>query len=360
MSLSERQLCDFGPFRLDPPERLLLRDGQPVPLPPKAYDLLLALAAHAGHLMTKEDLLKEVWPGTFVEEANLSYTVSLLRKALGDDAEPYRYIETVPKRGYRFKAPIAARGPAADAAPERPVTVDRFSLTRLSGGRRVAAAVALVSALAALIGWQVTSGGNDGTQTRGDIRSVAILPLENLSKDPAQDYFVEGMHEALITELARDGSLSVVARSSAMRYAGKDPPPGEVARELKVQALVEGSVLRVGEQVRISVRLLDASSGQTLWAAAFDRSLGDVLALHTDVAQAIATELQSATRERTTPRSSARRINAEAYGSTSEGAITSIVAGKQTSQRRSPTFPTRSRAIRGMRPPMRAWPTLII
>ncbi len=343
-----------------PPERLLLRDGQPVPLPPKAYDLLLALAAHAGHLMTKEDLLKEVWPGTFVEEANLSYTVSLLRKALGDDAEPYRYIETVPKRGYRFKAPIVAGAPAPDAAPERPVTVDRFSLTRLSGGHRVAAAVALVSALAALIAWQATSDGNDGTRTRGTIRSVAILPLKNLSKDPAQDYFVEGMHEALITELARDGSLAVVARSSAMRYAGKDPPPGEVARELNVQALVEGSVLRVGEQVRISVRLLDASSGQTLWAAAFDRSLGDVLALHTDVAQAIATELQSATRERITSRSTARRVNPEAYELYLRGRHHFNRRGKQTSQRLSPIFPTRSRAIRGMPPRMRAWPTPII
>ena len=313
MSLSARQLYDFGPFRLDPPERLLLRDGQPVPLPPKAYDLLVTLAAHAGHLMTKEDLLGEVWPGTFVEEANLSYTVSLLRKALGDDAEPYRYIETVPKRGFRFREVIAAAEPALNAPSDRRVAAGGSSLTKLSRGRRVAAAVALVSAMGALIVWQVASGEKDGTKTRPEIRSVAILPLKNLSNDPAQDYFVEGMHEALITELARAGPLAVVGRSSAMRYADKDKPLGEIVRELNVQAVVEGSVLRVGEQVRISVQLLDASSGQTLWAAAFDRRLSDVLALQADVAHAIATELLSATRQRATPRSTARPVDPGAY-----------------------------------------------
>src|SRR5262245_22586358 len=97
------ELYEFGPFRLEPTERLLLRDGRPVSLPPKAYDLLVVLVAHAGRLVAKEDLLKAVWPETFVEEANLSYTVSVLRKALGDDNEPYRYVETVAKRGYRFK-----------------------------------------------------------------------------------------------------------------------------------------------------------------------------------------------------------------------------------------------------------------
>lgn len=121
MSLTRQGLYEFGPFRLNPPERLLLRDGQPVALPPKAYDLLVTLVMHSGRLVSKEELLKDVWPGTFVEEANLSYTVSLLRKALGDDSEPSRYIETVPKRGYRFNgaavvAPDIARG------AEEPVT----------------------------------------------------------------------------------------------------------------------------------------------------------------------------------------------------------------------------------------------
>ncbi len=123
MSLSAQRLYDFGPFRLEPAERLLLRDGQPVPLPPKAYDLLVTLVAHAGHLVTKEDLLREVWPETFVEEANLSYTVSLVRKALGDDNEPYRYIETVPKRGYRFREAVAGSQPSERAPDVRDADV---------------------------------------------------------------------------------------------------------------------------------------------------------------------------------------------------------------------------------------------
>ena len=117
MSLTRHQLYVFGPFRLDVREGLLLRDGQPVPMPPKAYDLLVSLVAHAGHLVTKEELLREVWPETFVEEANLSYTVSLVRKALGDDSEPYRYIETVPKRGYRFREAVAG-SQSGERAPD--------------------------------------------------------------------------------------------------------------------------------------------------------------------------------------------------------------------------------------------------
>ena len=113
-----RHVYTFGPYRLDPPEHRLLRDEQTIPLSPKAFDLLVALVSRAGHLVTKEQLLQEVWPGTFVEEANLSYTVSLLRKALGDEREPYRYVETVPKRGYRFIGVIdGAR--TGERTPER-------------------------------------------------------------------------------------------------------------------------------------------------------------------------------------------------------------------------------------------------
>jgi DNA-binding winged helix-turn-helix (wHTH) protein len=143
MSLSPHRLYDFGPFRLEPAERLLLRDGQTVSLPPKAYDLLVTLVAHAGHLATKEDLLREVWPGTFVEEANLSYTVSLVRKALGDDREPFRYIETVPKRGYRFKEPVAP-----------PEAVDAPELRARHTGRRLTGAVAaLIAGVAVTVTW---------------------------------------------------------------------------------------------------------------------------------------------------------------------------------------------------------------
>ena len=298
MSLSAQTFYDFGPFRLDPNERLLLRDRQPVPLPPKAYDLLASLVAHAGRLMTKEDLLKEVWPGTFVEEANLSYTVSLLRKALGDDSEPHRYIETVPKRGYRFKEPVTVAAPSGGR-------------TGLRGSTIAGAVVVVVGTCAALL-WLAGRRPNDRPAARPEILSVAILPLKNLSNDPTQAYFVEGMHEAVITELARLG-MPVVAHSSAMRYASTDKPLATIARELNVQAIVEGSVLRSGPQVRISVQLVEVATGQTLWGAAFDRDLQDVLALQRDVAQAVATRVLSAARHGPPRRAAGRSVDPETY-----------------------------------------------
>ena len=145
MSLSAQRLYDFGPFRLEPAERLLLRNGQPVPLPPKAYDLLVTLVARAGHLVTKEDLFREVWPGTFVEEANLSYTVSIVRKALGDDREPYRYIETVPKRGYRFREAIVTKTEDEPHHESGSGTWSRRRLMLLVVGAAVAAAALVIT-----------------------------------------------------------------------------------------------------------------------------------------------------------------------------------------------------------------------
>lgn len=157
MSLSGRELYEFGPFRLDPPERLLLREGQPVPLPPKAYDLLVTLIARANRLVTKEELLKEVWPGTFVEEANLSYTVSLLRKALGDEGEPHRYIETVPKRGYRFREPIVTYAEAKPSHQKRsPAWWFRRRLALIVAGAALAA-----SALIVTVATRRLAGGSD-------------------------------------------------------------------------------------------------------------------------------------------------------------------------------------------------------
>ena len=145
---------------------------------------------------------------------------------------------------------------------------------------------------------------------RPEILSVAILPLKNLSNDPTQAYFVDGMHEAVITELARLGT-PVVARSSAMRYASTNKPLATIARELNVHAIVEGSVFRSGPQVRISVQLVEAATGQTRWGAAFDRDLQDVLALHRDVAQAIATQVLSAVRDGPRRRAPARSVDPE-------------------------------------------------
>jgi len=178
MSLMRQGLYEFGPFRLNPPERLLLRDGQPVALPPKAYDLLVTLVAHTGRLVTKEELLKAVWPGTFVEEANLSYTVSLLRKALGDDSEPSRYIETVPKRGYRFNGAVVV-APDVARGPEEPVT---GSLLRRRVSWLIGALVVL--SLVALVPFLVTSlREKDASPT---VARLALVPPKGVTVENAQ------------------------------------------------------------------------------------------------------------------------------------------------------------------------------
>jgi TolB-like protein/DNA-binding winged helix-turn-helix (wHTH) protein/Flp pilus assembly protein TadD len=295
------ELYQFGPFQLDEPEHRLLRDGQPVQLPPKAYDLLLVLVTRSGHLVTKDELLRQVWPDTFVEEANLSYTVSVLRKALADEREPHRYIETVPKIGYRFSQPVV---PSARQSAETP---DGRNLQRPSGRNAAVLAIAVLVAIAGVAVWWQRR-----LVPRAEIRSIAVLPLKNLSTDPAKDFFVEGVHEALITELAHLG-IPVVARSSAMQYVGTKKSLATIGRELNVEAVVEGAIERSGNDVRISVQLVDAATAQTLWGAAFSRDLRDVLALHDEVAQAIAGQIVTAARGARAHRASGGPIDPETY-----------------------------------------------
>jgi DNA-binding winged helix-turn-helix (wHTH) protein/Tol biopolymer transport system component len=174
MSLSGHDFYDFGPFRLDPSERLLLRGGQPVAIPPKAYDLLMTLVARAGRLVTKEDLLKEVWPETFVEEANLSYTVSAIRKALGDESEPYRYIETIPKRGYRFKESVAASGRSVDERTPKRLRNRRFNLLAVTG-------LVLLLVIAA---WILMSSSNN--EHRSSVVRLTLTPPEGVTVQNVQ------------------------------------------------------------------------------------------------------------------------------------------------------------------------------
>jgi DNA-binding winged helix-turn-helix (wHTH) protein/TolB-like protein len=299
--MTRRESYAFGPFRLDPPERVLLRESDPVPLPPKAYDLLVTLVAHAGHLVTKEELLSEVWPGTFVEEANLSYTVSLLRKALGDDREPYRYIETVPKRGYRFKEPLrsaeALLKPLADAA----------SAPKSRRRRIIAMGVVLLGcvAMAAVksLWW-----------TQSPIRSLAVLPLK-LNGDTQHEYLAEGLTEALGTALGQVGSLELKSGTSARRYKNTDKSAPVIAHELGVDALIEGSVTPQLKRVLIVVNLIDGRTDRRIWTATYDRDLGDVLSLLAEVTRAIASEVRATVEPQEDARLTARQqsVSSEAY-----------------------------------------------
>ena len=299
-------IYQFGPFRLESSEHRLLRDGKPLPLPHKAFEVLLVLVESPGRLVLKEDVLNRVWPEIFVEEANLAVAVSQLRKALGDIQNgQHRYIETVRTIGYRFVAPVqvVGSGPVAPApaAPHRNVRV------------RILLAVAVAVLLLAGAGYFLTRKTNRAAMSRG-ITAIAVLPLENLSHDPEQEYFADGMTEELITNLASISSLKVISRTSVMRYKKVRKPLPELAHELGVEAVVEGTVMRTGDRVRINAQLVHAPTDTHLWAASYDRELRDVFALSSEISQAIAHEVEAnlspAERQQF---ASARPVNPQAY-----------------------------------------------
>ncbi len=302
-TLETNRFYDFGPYRLDRQARVLLRDGATVPLTPKVLDTLAVLVERRGAVVSKDELLRAVWPDSFVEESNLSQNVSVLRKALGQHPDHLTYIETLPKRGYRFVAEVMI--PEAEIPRAFPEEVERESppapadaepasapppaATRV--GMRAAAAIAAVLILcgAAAIWYYRQPGPGAG------IRSIAVLPLKNLSGDSAQDYFADGMTELLTAEISKELRLRVTSRTSAMRYRNSDKPLRTMAGELNVDAVIEGSVVRSGGRLRITVQLIHVSSDRHLWAETYDREFTDALVLQQEIARAVAHEIRAGT-----------------------------------------------------------------
>jgi TolB-like protein len=271
-------IYEFGPFLLEVKEHRLVHEGRAIPLTGKAFETLRVLVERHGTLVSKRDLMNAVWPETTVEENNLDRSISAVRKALGKGATGQQYIETVPRVGYRFVARLSVRQ----------ANRYRFSGTLAASPAR--------------------------------IESLVVLPLENLSRDPEQEYFADGLTEALITSLAKIGALRVVSRTSAMQYKGVRKSLREIARELQVDGVIEGTVQRSGKRLRISAQLLHAPSDTHLWAESYDRDLRDVLALQSEVARAIANEVQV----KLTPLDQARlaevrRVNPEAFEANLKG-----------------------------------------
>ena len=303
-----KQLYEFGPFRLNPEERLLLRDGAPIALTPKAFDTLLLLVENSGHLLKKEDLLQRVWPDAFVEEANLAQNVSAIRKALNGKAGGEQYIETVPKVGYRFTAQthrVPGEQPAAPIFQPQPASVPaeitpplrKQSTTRIALAG--AAAVLLLTVLVFI--WLRIFHAKENSASLAPIRSIAILPLVNLSADPAQEYFSDGLTDELITKVAQMGSLRVISRTSVMGYKHSSKKTPEIGTELHVDSLVEGTVERVNDRVRIRVQLIRTAIDQHIWAESYDREIKDVLQLESDVAREIAQQIGQHRSEPATP-----------------------------------------------------------
>ena len=270
------RVYEFGPFVLDGRRRRLLRDGEAVPLSPKVLDTLLVLVQGRDAVLTKDELLGQIWGDTVVEEGGLTRNISVLRKVLGETPDDHQYIVTVPARGYRFVAPVRETG----ASRRHPVFAPRW----LAVGGLVMLALAVTAYTIRRVATTEAA--------RPRIASIAVLPLENLSGDAAQEYFADGMTEALIGNLARIRALRVVSRTSVMRYKVGRPSISEIARALNVDAVIEGSVQRTSDRVRISIQLIHAATDAHLLAREYDRELTDVLKLQGEVARAVAEEIR--------------------------------------------------------------------
>lgn len=293
MTMDKPYIYEFGPFKLVPSEKHLLRDGNPVQLTPKSFDLLVVLVENAGHLVEKAELMNRVWPDSFVEEANLSVKMSELRRALGETSNENQYVETVPRRGYRF---VAAVQEVSEILVECETGVrleennDRSAIKRFWPAGLAALLTGAVLLFALNVG-----GLRDRlfvTPEPVSIRSLAVLPLENLSGDQSQDYFADGMTEALITGLAKIGELRVVSLASVMKYKGLRPDLSDVAHDLNVDGILTGSVIRSGDRVRITVQLIHAATDRNLWAQSYERGMRDVLSLQDEVARGVVGELR--------------------------------------------------------------------
>jgi TolB-like protein/DNA-binding winged helix-turn-helix (wHTH) protein/Flp pilus assembly protein TadD len=303
--LRPASVARFGAYEVDLRSGELRKSGVRIKLQQQPFKLLEIMLEHPGQVVTREELRSRIWPeesfGDFDQAVNVA--VAKLRAALVDSADNPRYIETIPRRGYRFIGQVGGLpgepGPARPAAnlsnPAGP-SAETTSETRKPPpvvNRRLLV-LSFCFCLAAILGivvWRWRNHSKATSQPENPIRSLAVLPLENLSGD-AQDYFADGMTDELITDLAQIGALRVISRTSVMPYKGARQPLPVVARALNVDAIVEGTVLRSGHQVRITAQLVEASVDKHLWAKSYEGDLGDTLSLQKQVASAIADEIR--------------------------------------------------------------------
>jgi TolB-like protein/DNA-binding winged helix-turn-helix (wHTH) protein/Tfp pilus assembly protein PilF len=299
----------FGIFEADLRSGELYKQGRRIKLHQQPFQVLTLLIERPGEVVTREELRRKLWPSdTFVNfDIGVNAAVRKLRRALHDSAEVPRYVETLPRRGYRFIAPVAgvvtsdARSKAEGSGPEIEERVQpaferaehhTASWAAHMWRRWPVAGVAL--ALLAFLAWRTVGNWRQGSvagAALASIRSIAVLPLENLSGDPAQEFFADGMTDALVTELAQISSLRVISRTSVMRYKGTRKPLPDIARELNVDSIVTGAVVRSGERVRVDAQLVQATTDRHLWATTYERNLEDVVTLQGEVARAIASAI---------------------------------------------------------------------
>ena len=344
----------FATFEVDLQLHELRKNGLKLKLHGQPFQVLAMLLETPGELVNREQLRERLWPtDTFVDfDHGVNTAINRLREALGDSADNPRFIETLPRRGYRFIAPIESIQPVpavTDASPSpipqaQPTPLPETGVQPRHGKRFV-----WILAAALLLGLLVAANvGNFrqrlfGEQFRTPIQSIAVLPLVNLSNDVNQDYFADGMTEALTTDLGKISAIRVISRTSVMQYKGTKKPLPEIARELSVDGLVEGTVSRSGNHLRITANLLQAYPERHLWAESYESDVGNVLELQGQLAQAIAREIQvklTPTEEKLLSR--ARPVNPEAHDNYLRGRY---LCGQDTREGLEKSIPYFQRAV---------------
>jgi TolB-like protein/DNA-binding winged helix-turn-helix (wHTH) protein/Tfp pilus assembly protein PilF len=297
----------FGTFTVDARTGELSQGGRRAPLRDQSVQLLLALLEQPGELVTREELRSRLWAdGTFVDfDRSLNKAINHLREALGDSAEQPQFVETLPRKGYRFIAPVTCSGEEIDAAA--PAGPPRRSRARrwLPLSIVLAAGIAIGAGITGARRWMASRGS-----ATPQITALAVIPLENLSRDPDQQYFADGLTDALITDLAKLGPLRVTSRTSVMRYLGTKKSVREIGRDLNVDAVVEGTVTRAGNRVRVTAQLIHVSTDMHLWADAYEREVSQIL----DLQRALATDIARRINIVVKPVDRVRVVKPEAYG----------------------------------------------
>jgi len=319
------RIVRFGTFEADLRAGELRKGGAKIKVHGQPFEVLALLLGRPGEIVLREELRQKLWPtDTFVDfDHGVNTAINRLREALGDSAENPRYIETVPRRGYRFVAPVEPQVPGDSGATlphaGTPTSEETPAWKQIAPRRYRGKALVLAFAVIAGIALLVSLSRSPirerlfGVRSTPRIQSLAVLPLVNLSSDADQDFFADGMTEELTTDLGKISALRVISRTSSMQYKGTKKPLPEIARELNVDAVVEGTVARSGNHLRITANLLQASPEKHLWAEIYESDVGDALTVQGQIARAVAREIQvTLTEKEQHLLAAARPVNPEA------------------------------------------------
>ena len=305
MRLETQVLYEFDSFRLSPADHSLLCAGNPIPLTPKSFDILLTLIERNGQLVTKEELMRRIWPDSFVEEANLTVNVSALRKALGDTPEHQQYIETVPKLGYRFTArvtirsgnllPTVANDTAASAVPpaeEKQISKASPPLTAAASTQSMpiwarGLATVVAAAFVAFFAYWLLHKAHSAPSVVSQSRRLAILPFQNIKQDPSTDFLGYSLADAVITRLGNVQSIRVRPSYAIAKYRDQVAEISKVASDLDVDTLLAGNFIREGDDLRITCQLIDVKTRNLLWKGAFDLRYQKLLTVQDQVSEQI-------------------------------------------------------------------------